>query len=269
MMSFGLLFYAGTIVLVSNIFINTGQMMGERFLFHPSFGFAIVIGSILHSTYAKLSKGRGVLIAFFLVFSFLAIVRVATRIPDWKDESSLYKHDVRHLTQNSLAHCNAAAKYMDDYYAAESEEKREAFYQKAMYHANQALIIYPEDEITLLNLGLLHFNRGEFTMAEIRWNIARTYTTTHPSLKRYDRMLADHYYKEGLAAGKNGAFLDAAKMFRKVIVYQGDHWNAYYYMGGAFAELDDFERAGIAWEPIKPITWLGFDAVPPELNVTP
>ena len=261
-LAFAIAFFLGTLFLVSNIVINTGQMMAERFLFHPSFGFAILVGWVFHRLLRIIPQYQKLVGVFATTCILLAVVRIGTRIPDWRSEAHLYKHDVRLLDGNALAHCNAAAKYLDDYHLEAVGSAKEALYRKAMYHAKKALELYPDDEITQLNLGYLFFSRGEFDLAEARWEIARNLSINHPSLKRFDRLLATEFFSQGLQLGRDGEFHESAARFRKVVRLKPDNWHAYYYLGGALAELKDFERANIAWDPIRPVSWLGFDEEP-------
>ena len=84
-------------------------------------------------------------------------------------------------------------------------------------------MIHPEDEITQLNLGLLHYNRGEYDLAEMRWDVAQQYSAQHPSLKHYDEMMAHLRFEQGMEAAKAGRFLDSAKCFRnKAIACSGN-----------------------------------------------
>jgi len=256
------LMFFGTLFLVSNIVFNTGQMMSERFLFHPSLGFSIVSGWWIVQLASDRPKWRKTIVGLSIMLLVFSVVRVVSRIPDWRSEEILYKHDVVFLPGNTLANCNAAAKYMDQYYGMEAGVDRDHVLNKALYHANRSLSIYPEDEVTQMNLGLLHFNRGEYEMADRRWDLARQYVPDHPTLEKYGIMLSKVFLQQGIEWGRSRQYVKAANLFRKAIKNNPFLWDAYYFLGGALAESNDLENAMMAWESIRPVSWLGFDEDP-------
>ena len=145
---------------------------------------------------------------------------------------------------------------MDQYYEMEAGVDRDHVLNKALYHANRSLSIYPEDEVTQMNLGLLHFNRGEYEMADRRWDLARQYVPDHPTLEKYGIMLSKVFLQQGIEWGRSGQYVKAANLFRKAIKNNPFLWDAYYFLGGALAESNDLQNAMMAWESIRPVVGL-------------
>jgi hypothetical protein len=82
-----------SLLLISNLFINVGTTMNERFMYFASFGFFALMGYLL----AKLGNGKWkwltyTIVAYFAVFGF---VKSNSRIPDWKDDFTLNESGVK------------------------------------------------------------------------------------------------------------------------------------------------------------------------------
>ena len=105
--SYGILFFAITFFPVSNLVVQIGTFMCERFVFTPLLGFAIIVGyfvqknsqcepvQILRTTPVK--PLAVVLIFVFLTFSTLTVVRSRA----WKNDLTLYTTDVK-TSKNSI-----------------------------------------------------------------------------------------------------------------------------------------------------------------------
>ena len=179
---FAILFYLGTVLLVSNILINAGAMMGARMLFHPSLGFCILVGCIAVSLvrHAPLLRQPTRLLATTL--ALLACTKVVQRNADWKDDVTLYIRDAEAAPNSALVQCNAGARHLDLYYGAITAMDREKHLDLAISHTCRGLSIYPEDGIAQLNLGTMMFERGNYERAEALWKKARKQLGHHPKI---------------------------------------------------------------------------------------
>ncbi|MFT7512455.1 MAG: tetratricopeptide (TPR) repeat protein [Candidatus Omnitrophota bacterium] len=259
---FAILFYGGTLFMVSNLLFGTGQMMAERFLFHPSLGFCLLAALGINACFNRPGSARVLAVAGLVMITGLAIARIENRIPDWKDEATLYVHDIKIVPENALACCNAGAKYMDRYFNEDDPERKEHYYNQGMFYALKAINLYEEDEASQLNLGLMHFDKKEYELAEMRWNLARVYVPRHPKLPQYDGMLGAAFYQLGLEAAKTRKWEIARTYFKKSILYSSRDGDALYYLGGTYVEEGNWTKADEAWRLIKPVTWMGFDEEP-------
>ncbi len=101
--SFAILFYLGTLFLVSNIVFPVGTNMAERFLFMPSVGFCIAFSIIIYhfivkkeTSFKDLIPGLGVIVAISLIYGGLTIKRNMA----WKDNYTLFLTDIK-VSKNS------------------------------------------------------------------------------------------------------------------------------------------------------------------------
>ena len=102
--SYAILFYLITLSIVSNIVINVGTFMNERFIFMASAGFCIAVAYFLTEHLPKLwSHGKvlGMVIASLAVVGLSA--KTVLRVPVWKDALSLNEAAVSVSTGSARA----------------------------------------------------------------------------------------------------------------------------------------------------------------------
>jgi hypothetical protein len=106
--AFGILFYLITLAPVSNLFFLGGATMAERFMYIPSLGFCIVLAHFL----IRLTKTESVksgfknlsgffalnkrLFFFVFVIGLLYSFKTISRSKDWKDNLTIFSHDVKY-----------------------------------------------------------------------------------------------------------------------------------------------------------------------------
>jgi tetratricopeptide (TPR) repeat protein len=96
-------FFAITLLPVSNLLFPIGSIMGERFLYLPSVGFAIAVVALAY----RVGHERIAAIALTALIALFA-VRTFARNFDWKDDLTLAAHDVRVAPRNFKLHLNLA-----------------------------------------------------------------------------------------------------------------------------------------------------------------
>lgn len=92
--TFAVAFYLITLSIVSNLPFTVGAFMNERFVFLPSLGFSLLCAWLIVDFLPKrlgLSAGQSYPLGLGLiaVLSLGYMVKTFTRLPDWKDESTL------------------------------------------------------------------------------------------------------------------------------------------------------------------------------------
>ena len=176
--SFSSLFYLISIVLTSNIIFPIGTHLSERFLFMPSVGFAILIGSF----FISLSKRWNTKWVFgvWLIMILLFALKTIDRNKVWQSDFRLFTTDVN-VSPNSAKVQNAAGGAMVTKASqiADVNEQR-ALRTQAKVHLAKAIQIHPTYKNAHLLMGNAHFGLDEFDDA----------------IQSYERAIQlDHNYK--------------------------------------------------------------------------
>lgn len=133
--------------------IHVGFVVAERLLYTPSIGWCLFVGlgfrEILKRSSSKFSKV--VLKSFFILIIILFILKTRSRASEWKSEQSLYQSALRVCPNNAKVHYNIAKK--------SDPTTAIAFYQ-------HAIVLYPDYDAALMNLGNLYRDRADLEKAE-------------------------------------------------------------------------------------------------------
>jgi tetratricopeptide (TPR) repeat protein len=159
-LSFGILFYFGTLFIVSNIPFPVGSNMSERFIFMPSVGFCFVLALLLYRLFKRMNKAKSfqfkklipVLILGGIIIAAFS-VRTILRNPVWENNFTLFTTDVS-VSQNSAKLQNAVGGELIRVYSKVADENLKV--QKlteATQHLQTALKFHPSYKNSYLQLG--------------------------------------------------------------------------------------------------------------------
>jgi len=148
----GLWFFL-TLLPVSQI-IPHHEMIAEHYLYLPSIGLALLVGTLLDRWARSPSADRVITVGFAVVLLLFAM-RTIVRNRDWKDELTLWQKTVETAPASARAHTNLGLAFLDQgkYASAEQELK-------------VGLEIFPNDVHLLNALGILHVQSGREDEAE-------------------------------------------------------------------------------------------------------
>lgn len=169
LIAYGIIFYLGTLSLVSNILFPVGTHMAERLLFMPSLGFCFALAVLVYNLstrniskdYRSLYPGMAILAVIALAFSVKTVMRNTV----WKNNYTLFTNDI-HYSPNSAKLRNAVGGELLTQYAALPEGQRtDAMLQEAEGHLLEAIRIYPNYKNAYLLLGNCNFYQRDFEAA--------------------------------------------------------------------------------------------------------
>ncbi len=163
--TFWILFYFLTILIVANIFIYIGSTFAERFLYTPSLGFAAITGVLLYRLISKkdgpmrlsliLKKNKTytiLLTGILILYSGLTI----SRNKDWKNNLTLFTADQPHAARSARVNYNLGNEF-HKMSKLESDSTRKALLLRRSANAlNGAVKIYPEYLDAIYVLGLVY-----------------------------------------------------------------------------------------------------------------
>ncbi len=101
---YAVLFYLIALSIVSNLFVSVGTFMNDRFLFHASIGFCILIANVFsHFSKNNVFKWSG--LAAFGTYSILLIYWQQKRLPDWQNPFTLETAAVKYSPNSARSNC--------------------------------------------------------------------------------------------------------------------------------------------------------------------
>lgn len=167
MVGFGFLWFSITYSVVSNVIINLGTPMNDRFLFMPSAGFALVLAALFALVIERLHSSLAVGIGR----SFLALVLVGfaaqtfSRNRDWHDDLTLFAHDVIVSDRSARCHVMYAKLLVEAAGRTRDEPQKNRQLSDARKHLERGLAIYPDYALAQGLLGKLAMDRKDYHAA--------------------------------------------------------------------------------------------------------
>lgn len=154
--SFGILYFFATMTIVSNLFFPIGVFMNERFAYMSSVGWALVAGILLVDRFPRLFKfASGGKVSQYLLIVVLAgfSIKTIARNPNWKNDFTLFQHDVKISKNSAKSNVTAGGSLIDAADLVRDPQRQKSMYQEAIGYLDKALEIHPDYVDALLLRG--------------------------------------------------------------------------------------------------------------------
>ena len=238
LVAYGILFYFCSIFIVSNILIDVGTFIGERFLYQPSFGFSIAIAVAFNKLMEKISF-KSITQKFSIISSLIVIVMVLcgfqtmTRNAEWNNDQQLWIDDVKKVPNSVLAHENVGNNYLKAATAALTPKESIDDMNKALNEFKTTIKILPTYSISWVNLGYTYSRLNNNDSAEKAFLQAIVVDST----------FAPPYNNLGtIYFGKN-QYPKAMTYFEKGIKIDSTYADAYGNLGACYQNTGQYEKA--------------------------
>lgn len=249
-LSFAIAFYLLHVFLVSNLVMDLGATMGERLIYHSSFGFSIAVAVMLYALYNKLKislpiKQSIAAVAVLAVTTASAVI-VIKRNADWKSDTTLFIADAQTVPNSALVNGNAGKAYIDLSEKPENKAQETELLKKAIYHLHRAVTIHKEYVNGYLNIGVAYFKLKQYDKALECWETAKRIYPNNPFLKRNIKLMASVYYNDAMKIGREQP-QEARKLIEKATELDPANADYWYNLGGVNYTMGDFTAAQKAW----------------------
>lgn len=249
-LSFGILFYFGTLFIVSNILFPVGTNMSERFLFMPSIGFCFALSLILYRLHKKLILKKDKQISFANLQTPLLIIALITlafgaktfsRNFIWEDNFKLFTTDI-HVSQNSAKLQNAVGGELLRVYSKSTDQAlRTQKLTEAAEHLNAALRIHPTYKNSMLQLGNCYNYLKQYEKAIDYYNKV---LTMDPNDKNAYNNLGITYRDAGRYYGEEKGDLNKAiNYLQKAIPFDPNEYETLRLLGVAYGVSGNNNKA--------------------------
>ena len=154
--SWGILIYLATLSITSNLFFTVGAFMSERFLFISLLGFCVILAHVIVKVLTpKMNKtllmgGLGIII---LLFS----VKTITRNTNWKDNITLFAHDVKVSKNSAKGNSSYASELYSLAEPMTDTAQRNKILRQSIPYFERAAEIYPSYTESLIRLGNVYY----------------------------------------------------------------------------------------------------------------
>ncbi len=232
--------------------IPLGEISAERFLYFPSFGYALVLGSLFTTAFSrniswinpptapnnkklslpaeKTAAGSGGILLVLVILLAAYSARTFMRNMDWKNEETLFTATAHAAPQSARAHLNLANVHI-----------RGGRPRKAIPEIEKALEINPDYVEAMGNLAGVYKNLGYNEKARVLILRALKLAPTEPEL--YNNLGT-------LYVGENN-FAQAEKQFEKALAFNPSYNEARFNLAMVKMKKGDYDSALQYMETVK------------------
>lgn len=165
----GALLFLLALGLVSNVLFPVGTFMGERFLFTPSVGFVLALAAVCGYF---LQRKKAVTLAAFGAVLVLFSGTTLLRNPDWRDNETLYRADIRTSANSAKAQNDLGNTLLVRALQIPDAAARQALMQEADAHLDRAIALHPTFYDAYLAEGACSYYLGDFNDAISAYRMA-------------------------------------------------------------------------------------------------
>jgi hypothetical protein len=162
---FGAIYFLIAISMFANVAKPVVGIIGERFTYVPSVGFAIAIAFLILKLvkYPLLNEGKKsyygyILFGILSVFFISSTLRIVTRNQDWKDNLTLMRHDVKLAPDSAKLHALIGGTLFHQIRGESNVQRRHSMTVEAINHYKSSVDLYEEYYTSWNNMGTLYFN---------------------------------------------------------------------------------------------------------------
>lgn len=220
---FGILYFFIAISMFSNLFVPAVGIVADRFAFHASVGFSILVSSLFVKFYhSKKSANRSAAVGSLIVLLLLYTIKTIDRNRDWKDTLTLYAADVPYLERSMKANLlfgnTLFQEIVQTAHRPELKKRNQQYLQQSIIHLQKAAQIYPQYPRIWNSLGAVHY------MLLRDFEKAKHYFFT---ALQYDSTYLEPLYNLGFVYENTQKPDSALYYYHKCLQYDSGYVNAY------------------------------------------
>jgi hypothetical protein len=247
-----ILFHFAGIFIVSNILINIGAPMGERFLYQSSFFLIIAVVSFASELINRIPSFKVRLLSISIVLLpilILSFMKTHARNEVWLVGTRLGLTDVKTVPNSARALTYAGINLTSLAVDEKDSLKRVAMYQQALTYLDKALEIHPTFGKASQTKGLCYFYLKDYEKAGDEWlRTQKMNVGIGENVSELLQSIANVYFYYGMKAGAGKQYQEAIQQFKKSLYYKPDYADAWYNMGGAYFTVMKYDSAQICFE---------------------
>ncbi len=245
-------FHLAGIFIVSNILINIGAPMGERFLYQSSFFLIIALVYFInqHSNKISSTQTRTLLITFALIpICILSFIKTHARNNVWLVGTRLGLTDVKTVPNSARALTYAGINLTALALEEKDSLKRVEMYQEAISYLDKALEIHPNFGKASQTRGVCYVYLHEYEKAGEEWlRTQKMNVGIGENVSDLLSSVAQTFFYYGMKNGAQKDYNNSIKNFYKALRYKPNYPDAWYNLGGAYFTIMKYDSAKICFE---------------------
>ena len=202
---FSIAFYFLHLLLICNIVFDIGATMGERLIYHSSLGFSVALAWFLYKGMELIKPartGRAALAGVMVIIMVWCGYHTMARNLDWKNDFTLFSHDINVVPNSVLVNGNVAAALIDMADFEKDPKKKDEELHRGIALLNKATYLHPTYVAAYLNKGIAFFKIQQPDSSKKNFDIVSKLYPNHPKL-------AESYYNLGVAYYMSKRYQDA------------------------------------------------------------
>lgn len=242
--SFSILYIFAGLSLYSNIFFAIGAAKAERFAFLASLGFCIgiayLIAKFLKFSIHKSSDNPNTYKNFFFAIGAVLLLysaKTISRNVDWKDNITLYTHDVELNPNSAKTHYYLGNELIKNIAEKENDSlKKIVILKNGISELRQAVAIFPEYSDGHTQIGVGFYKMNNMDSAAVYFNLGLKYNSNNSVALSN---LGAYYFNKG-------RYAEAIEIYKKTISLNPRFIDAMVNMGSCYGASGQYNDA-IIW----------------------
>jgi tetratricopeptide (TPR) repeat protein len=242
--SFSILFIFAALSLYTNIFFTIGAAKAERFTFLASLGFCLILAYVIAKILklevypSNISQNSNknyfyVLGAILMLYS----VKTISRNSDWKDNITLYTHDVELNPMSAKTHYYLGNELIKKIAEEESDSLKKIDYlNKGILEVRKSVAIFPEYSDGHTQIGVGYFKMNNMDSAAVYFNKGLQY---NPNNSVALSNMGAYYFNKG-------RYAEAIEIYDKTLLLNPRFIDAMVNLGSCYGASGRFNEA-LVW----------------------
>jgi protein O-mannosyl-transferase len=205
------------LMLVNNTIFDIGASMGERLVYHTSFGTCILVCFGVWYLFNKYLPNASA----FYALPLLAIIAGYTyltmkRAPQWKNDISLHLTDVVTYPESTMLNGNACTRLIELSEFPVNKDKFNKLLDSAKIYGKKSLELHPDFVNSFLNMGIIYHKQGRLDSAGYYWAGVKRLYPHHPQLPAIEAALSNSNMNRAYTLAQQGKTEEGLQELMKV-----------------------------------------------------
>ncbi|MCK9611927.1 MAG: tetratricopeptide repeat protein [Bacteroidales bacterium] len=235
--AFALLIFLATFSISSNLLINIGTFMNERFMFVPLLGFAIFVAYIVHRFLSKSKFATVAKVILIIILAFYS-VRIFSRNFAWRNSFTLLTTDVKTSVNSAKVNVGAGEVLIKSVNDNTPDSVKQRVIGQAIKYLQKGVEIYPG-----FKAGWVYMGYGQHLTGD--YKNSRNSLEQALKLNPKDANAISYLHADALTCYNLGNFRQSEENFKTLIHFVPENTEFKYLLAELYANTGKADTAEI------------------------